>query len=67
MLEDFVTRDSLFIIIAPDILSTNYNGSSNVDDTMCTGNLLKYIGGWCVSDEWTTCDHPMIMLKLVLD
>ncbi len=68
LLEDFVARHGLFIANMPGSLYTySHNGESNVDVTLCTGNVLRYIRDWRVRDGWTTCDHRVISLELELD
>ena len=66
LLEEFVYEKNLSILNKPNNPPTyvSGNGESNIDISLATGNLLRYVQKWNVDISCTTSDHNLIEIEL---
>lgn len=66
LVEDFIMDNNL-IVINKKSEHTTYaspSGTSNIDITLATTGIAKYIKDWCVSPDLTISDHNAILFKI---
>ena len=66
LLEEFIYEQDLTILNKPNNAPTFMSGSgeSNIDITLATKNLLRYVKAWKVDYSCTKSDHNIIIMEL---
>ena len=66
LLEEFVYEQNLSILNKPSNPPTyvSGNGESNIDISLATDNLLRYVKTWNIDISCTTSDHNLIAIEL---
>ena len=64
--EEFIAQHDLKLINRPTDLTTfcSSRGSSNIDITLCKGQIRRHVCDWRVEDNWTLSDHRMLLFKI---
>lgn len=68
-LETLIAQYNLFVLNEPGTLPTfeSPNGTSFIDITLATEQMLPWVKSWTVKKDWTTSDHRVIVTTLKTD
>lgn len=65
-LEEFIMEYGLTVLNSPSGVTTyaSSHGTSNIDLTLCTPNMARYVKSWLVTELISASDHNLILIKI---